>query len=160
AAACGGGGGGGGGQTPPDETAPDAPTINAVAGDNLVDANEAAAVVVVSGTAEAGSTVVVTWGDVVSETTAADDGSWSVTFDPGELPADGPSTIKATATDAAGNTSAEATLDVTVDTVTPVVDTTPPDAPVLNAVGTVNAAAVAAGVTVSGTAEPNSTVDV
>src|SRR5690606_3957241 len=35
AAAGGGGGGGGGGQTPPDETAPDAPTINAVAGDNL-----------------------------------------------------------------------------------------------------------------------------
>src|SRR5690606_25632438 len=97
---------------------------------------------------------------VVKETTAADDGSWSVTFDPGELPADGPSTIKATATDAAGNTSAEATPDVTVDTATPGVETTPPDAPVLNAVGTVNAAAVAAGVTVSGTAEPNSTVDV
>src|SRR5690606_3239135 len=43
AAAAGGGGGGGGGDTPADTTPPDAPVIDAVTGDNAIDATEAAA---------------------------------------------------------------------------------------------------------------------
>ncbi len=164
AAAGGGGSGGGGGSTPvdpdPDDTEPPAaPTINAVAGDNIVDAAEAAADVVVSGTAEAGSTVTVDWGTASKTATASEDGAWSVSFAPADLPAsDGASTISVTATDAAGNVSEPSTASVTMDTGAP--DTVAPDAPVVDPVGTVNAAAVATGVSVSGTAEPNSTVDV
>ncbi|MCO5118049.1 MAG: Ig-like domain-containing protein [Burkholderiaceae bacterium] len=159
-AAAAGGGGGGGGGTPeePDETPPDAPMINAVAGDDIVNQGEETNGVEVSGTAEAGSTVSVTWGGVTKTATAGEDGSWSVTFAAAELPADGATTISATAADAAGNVSEAGTRAVTVATDT--VDSTPPDAPTVDAVGTVNAAAVAAGVSVSGTAEPGSTVDV
>src|SRR5690606_40601385 len=53
--------------------------INDVAGDNAVNADEAADGVVVSGTAESGSTVAVTW-DGVTRSATATGGSWSITF--------------------------------------------------------------------------------
>lgn len=123
AAAASGGGGGGGSSTPPpppaDTTPPEAPVISAVASDNIVNAAEAAAGVAVSGTAEAGSTVTVTWGTTSKTATADASGKWSVSFAAGEVPADGNTTISATARDAAGNTSVAGTHPVTVDTTAP-----------------------------------------
>jgi len=160
-AAAAGGGGGGGSKTPADTTPPDAPVVNTVAGNGTVDAAEAAAGVAVSGTAEANSTVTVTWGTTSKTATADANGAWSVNFTQAELPADGPSTISATARDAAGNVSSAGTQAVTVNIGAP--DTTAPDAPVIAAVAgddVVNAAEAGGGVDVSGTAEAGSTVEV
>ncbi|MCO5118053.1 MAG: Ig-like domain-containing protein [Burkholderiaceae bacterium] len=160
-AAAGGGGGGGSDGTPADTDPPAAPVIDAIAGDNAIDATEAAADVVVSGTAEANSTVTVTWGvEGQSKTaTAGADGAWSVSFAPGELP-EGAVTISATATDAAGNTSQAASASVTVEAAAPG-DTTPPAAPVINAVtgdNAIDATEAANGFSVTGTAEAGSTI--
>ena len=129
------------------------PVINAVATDNIVNAAEKATGVTVSGTAETGSSVVVSWG-AVSKTVAAAGGNWSTSFSSAEVPADASTTISAVATDIAGNASIAGTKGVTVDT-------TAPALPVIAAVATdniVNAAEKATGVTVSGTAETGSSV--
>jgi len=105
-----------------------------------------------SGTAEAGSTVtVIVDGVVVGTTVANASGSWS--FTPGAALADGPHTVKATATDAVGNTSAQS------NTNTFTVDTTPPAAPVVltPANGSVTSDNTP---TYTGTAEAGSTVTV
>ncbi|MCL4183633.1 MAG: hypothetical protein KJ011_09320 [Burkholderiaceae bacterium] len=126
----------------PDTTAPAAPVIAAVAGNDVVNNAEATAGVAVSGTAEAGSTVSVTWGSSVKTATADGSGNWSVNFAAGELPADGNTTISATATDASGNESTAGTHAVAIDT-------TAPGAPTAN---------VALDGMVSGVAEAGSTV--
>lgn len=82
-------------------TAP--PTISAIAGDNVVTANEKAAGVTVSGTAEAGTSVTVSIG-TVSQTVATDaSGQWSARFAAGQLPGDGAWEVRATAADVFGN---------------------------------------------------------
>lgn len=146
--------------SPADTTPPEAPMIGVVAANDVVDAGEAAAGVLVAGTAEPGSTVQVTWGDTTKPATMDDAGNWEVSFSQAELPADGVTQISATATDAAGNVSPAGIREVTVDTA---VDPGAPDAPVINAVAgddVVDATEAAANVTVSGTAEPDSTVTV
>jgi len=150
------GGGGGGSSKSTDTTAPPAPTIATVAGDNAVNAAERTAGVPVSGTAEAGSTVTVTWGTTSKTATADASGNWSVNFASGEVPANGSTTISATARDAAGNASTAGTRAVTVDTAAPTT-------PVVDAVAVddvVNAAERTAGVAVTGDAEAGSTVTV
>src|SRR5690606_24648042 len=73
--------------------------------------------------AEAGSTVTVTWGAASKTATAGEDGAWSVSFAPADLPAsDGPSTISVTATDAAGNVSEPSTREVTMAVGIPTID--------------------------------------
>ncbi|MBZ4419470.1 Ig-like domain-containing protein [Myxococcus sp. RHSTA-1-4] len=101
-----------------------------------------------TGTAEPGATVtVVVDGQTVGTVTAGADGSWSVT---GATPlTDGPHSVTATATDAAGNTATD-TNAFTVDTATSVAIATPAEGAVLNN-GTV---------TYTGTAEPGATVTV
>ena len=73
---------------------------------------------VLSGTAEAGSLIVVFDGDqVLGSVTAADDGSWSFTSPQLD---DGPHSLSATVTDSVGNASAPTTpLNFTVDTLPP-----------------------------------------
>ncbi|MDD5298624.1 MAG: Ig-like domain-containing protein, partial [Rhodocyclaceae bacterium] len=118
-AAAAGGGGGGGSSTPAapaDTTPPAAPVIGTVATDNVVNAAEKAAGVTVSGTAEANSTVAITWGGTTHTVTASGAGSWTTNFTSGEIPADASTTLSATARDAAGNTSTAGTRNVTVDT--------------------------------------------
>lgn len=100
-----------------DTTAPDAPVINMVAGNDLIDAGEKAAGVTVSGTAEADTSVAVTWGSTTKQVVAVD-GEWSVQFAAGELPVDGVSLISAVATDAIGNASPAGERDVLVITAT------------------------------------------
>ncbi|WP_411570766.1 BapA/Bap/LapF family large adhesin, partial [Pectobacterium cacticida] len=122
--------------TAPDITAPDTPHAY-ISEDGLT----------ISGTAEAGSTVTVTLPDGSTlDATAADDGTWSLLL-PETLNAGQQLTV--TATDNAGNTSTSVTVTVP-DTSLP--DTTPPDAP--------EAAVSADGLTVSGDAEPDSTITI
>ncbi|BBQ47791.1 hypothetical protein WP2W18E11_07890 [Acinetobacter pittii] len=91
-----------------DTTAPNAPVLDPI---NATDP--------VSGTAEAGSTVTVTYPDGTTATVVAGtDGSWSVP-NPGNL-VDG-DTVTATATDPAGNTSLPGTGTVSADITPPVV---------------------------------------
>ncbi len=91
-----------------DTTAPNAPVLDPI---NATDP--------VSGTAEPGSTVTVTYPDGTTATVVAGtDGSWSVP-NPGNL-VDG-DTVTATATDPAGNTSLPGTGTVSADITPPVV---------------------------------------
>jgi MYXO-CTERM domain-containing protein len=106
---------------------------------------------VISGTAEAGATVtVIIDGTAVGTTTASASGSW--TFTPPAL-AEGPHTVRATATDVAGNISPSS------NTNTFTVDLTPPAAPVVTAPSEGAVLATATPV-IRGTAEPGSTVTV
>src|SRR5690606_4339891 len=159
AAAGGGGGRGGGGGGGDDQNPPGIPTIDPVAGGDGVDADEAAAGITVTGTAEPGSTVTVVWSGAdesyQQEGIADENGAWSVMFPTDQVPEDGATTISATAANAHGS-SEPATQDVTVDT-------TPPEPATIDAItgdNTVSAAEAAAGVEISGTAEEGATVEV
>ncbi len=72
---------------PPPPQPPPPPVISVIAGDDIVDAGEAAAGVTVSGTAQAGASVSVTWGSTVLTTDAGPTGAWLVTFTPDNVPA-------------------------------------------------------------------------
>ncbi|HLS57939.1 MAG TPA: Ig-like domain-containing protein, partial [Zeimonas sp.] len=101
-----------------DTTPPGTPTIALVAGDDRVNASEAGAGVAVVGTAEASSTVTVTWGSSQEVVTADGAGNWSTSFS--TVPADGPATtISARAQDAAGNAGPTGSRVVEIDTVAP-----------------------------------------
>ncbi|PTV51276.1 BapA/Bap/LapF family prefix-like domain-containing protein, partial [Acinetobacter seifertii] len=122
-----------------DTTAPNAPVLNPI---NATDP--------VTGTAEAGSTVKVTFPDGTTATVVAGpDGTWSVP-NPGDL-TDG-QTVTATATDPAGNTSLPGTGVVSADITAPVVALddvlTNDNTPVLT--GTVNDPTATVVVTVDG----------
>src|SRR5690606_23795253 len=87
-----------------DTLRPAAPTIGAVAVNDFVDTDEAAAgIAITGGGAESGGTVRVTWGGVTRTGVVDGAGNWSVNFAPGEIPGDGTYNISATAYDAAGN---------------------------------------------------------
>ena len=136
-----------------DFTAPNAAVINPVAIDNVINASEKGAGIVVTGTAEAGSAVAVTWG-AASKSATATGGVWSVTFASGEVPADNvASTISATVTDTAGNAGVAATRTV-------LIDSTGPSATITTVAGdnAINAAEATTGVTVTGTTEANAKV--
>ena len=119
-----------------DTVAPGAPTIGLVASDDVINAAEQAATVMVTGTKEAGSTVTLNG----NATTEVDATHWSATLSSSMINGfgQGPAALTATASDAAGNT-ATGTRGISVDTVAPVagtlaflnlsdphVDTTPP----------------------------------
>jgi hypothetical protein len=92
-----------------DTTAPTV-TVNAVAGDNLIDATEAAQPLVVSGSAtaaDAGQTVTVTLNGTAYTGTVNADGSWNVTIPAGALngAANGTYLLTTSLNDAAGNTT-------------------------------------------------------
>ena len=82
-------------------------------GDDLINAAEAAGGITVSGTAEIGATLTVNGVAVPVDAS----GGWTTSVAPA---GDGPLTVTAVATDAAGNT-ATATHELTVDTVAPAV---------------------------------------
>ncbi len=131
-----------------DTTPPPAPVVITPANGSVANNNQP----VVTGTAEANSTVTVfVDGTSVGTTTADASGNWSFTV--GSALSDGSHTAKARSSDAAGNTS----VDSNTNTFT--IDTTPPAAPVVitpaNGVATGNTKPV-----VSGTAEANSTITV
>ncbi|WP_245392788.1 Ig-like domain-containing protein, partial [Salinicola halimionae] len=119
-----------------DATAPATPVIDPTNGETLI------------GTAEPGSTITLTDGDgnVMGEAITDDNGNWS--FQPDEPLADG-TEVNATATDAAGNVSDPASTIVGGA----IVDNTPPAAPT-------DVTVADDGTTVTGTAEPGSTVTI
>jgi Bacterial Ig-like domain len=94
-----------------------APTVSvaAVTGDNVITFAERSAGVTVTGSAESGSTVVVSWG-TASRTVSAAGGAYSAGFDAASIPASGVATVSATATDSAGN-SASSSVAVVINTI-------------------------------------------
>ncbi|HCF9477772.1 Ig-like domain-containing protein [Pseudomonas aeruginosa] len=118
---------GGQGSTTVDATAPATPTVNLSNGSSL------------SGTAEPGSTVILTDGNgnPIAEVTADGSGNW--TYTPSTPIANG-TVVNVVAEDAAGNSSPPATVTV---------DSSAPPAPVINPSN---------GVVISGTAEAGATV--
>ncbi|MEW5562731.1 Ig-like domain-containing protein [Enterobacter asburiae] len=118
-----------------DATAPDAPVIGSILddvgaiqgslnnGDSTDDTRPT-----LNGTAEAGSVVTIyDNGQKIGETTADGQGNWS--FTPESDLSEGEHSLTATATDAAGNTSAPSETWIVE-----IVDTTAPDAPVIGGV--------------------------
>ncbi|MFV5399165.1 Ig-like domain-containing protein, partial [Acinetobacter baumannii] len=142
-----------------DTAAPNTGTVNfsidSVTADNVINASEAAGNVTVTGVlknvpADAANTVVtvVINGQTYTATVDSTAGTWTVSVPGSDLTADTDQTIdaKVTFTDAAGNSSS------VNDTQTYTVDTTAPNAPVINPVNGVDP--------ITGTAEPGSTVTV
>ncbi|NEU07291.1 hypothetical protein GZH53_03100, partial [Flavihumibacter sp. R14] len=131
-----------------DTTPPAAPLITSPANGGLLNDNTPS----YSGTAESSSTVtVIVDGSTIGNTTANGTGNWS--FTPVIPLADGPHTLRATATDLAGNTGSGSSTN------TFIVDTTPPAAPV--ALTPANGSKTNDNTpTYSGTAEPLVTVTV
>ncbi|MEZ5739228.1 MAG: Ig-like domain-containing protein [Burkholderiaceae bacterium] len=89
-----------------DGTGPLAPVIDPVAGDDLVIFTEAQAGFAVTGSAEAGSRLTLTWGDTVRTAQADGAGRFRLDYGSGELPADGTQPLSITATDSFGNVGA------------------------------------------------------
>jgi hypothetical protein len=86
-----------------------------VATDDIINGAEQTATVTVTGTNEAGSTVTLNGNAVVADTAT----TWSYVLSGAAITAfgQGPETLTAVATDAAGNVSANGTRPITVDTV-------------------------------------------
>ena len=132
------------------DTLPPAVAITTIeGGDDLINAAEAAGGVTVSGTAEIGATLTVNG----AAATVDASGIWTTAVTPPAV--DGPLTVAAVATDAAGNIATD-TRDLTVDTVPPAVAITT----IEGGDDLINAAEAAGGITVSGTAEIGSTLTV
>jgi hypothetical protein len=135
-----------------DASAPAAPTIDVVAGDNFVGlADVTNDAYTITGTTEAGTSVAVSVDGTVGQAdVSGTTWSYAIAVTPGTEFSQ--NTIFAVATDAAGNASpASATVQVNVD-----LDT--PPAPAFDvASGTIDAAGLA-GVVISGSAEPDTTV--
>ena len=131
-----------------DTTAPLAPSINTVAVDNVVNSAEQTAVI--SGSAEAGSTLDLSIGGNTRSVTTNGSGAWSYTLTPTDIGAmgEGAETLSATATDVAGNVGVAGTRMISVDTVAPTttINTVAGD-------NAVNATELASGVTVTGSSE-------
>ena len=128
---------------PADTTAPDAPTVGNVTGNSTNGYT-------VTGTAEPNSTITIkdNNGDTIGTGTTDESGNYTVTL-PGSV---GPNTpLNVTATDSSGNVSDPTSAITPADP-----DTTAPDAPVVGSV-TGNSTN---GYTVTGTAEPNSTITI
>jgi large repetitive protein len=134
-------------------------TIDAqqLGGDNIESGAEAANGIVLTGTAEAGSSVAVTFEGVTRTVTASQSGQWSASWTAAEVRSGQyDSTVTAVATDAAGN-SATTTHQVRIDTVvSPFTANMVPT----GADAVLNAAEAASGFTVTGTVEAGSTVAV
>ena len=102
-----------------DTSSPAPVLIDAIAQNNIVNALEKSAGVVVSGTSEAGSKVDITWGGSTKSINASSTGTWTVTFAAGDVPADGSTIVQARATDSVGNMSPISTLPITIDSGVP-----------------------------------------
>jgi hypothetical protein len=129
-----------------DATPPAVPTIAIVETDDVVNAAERADGVTITGTAEAGSAVTVTWGATAIATTATAAGTYVATFAANQVPPDGLTSVQAVSADAAGNSSSQ-TRAVSIDA-------TPPAAPTITSAAVTNLTRPVVG----GFAEAGSTV--
>lgn len=127
-------------------------------GDDILNAQEHAAGLTLTGTGEAGATVTVMLEGVSKTATVGSNGSWSVTYGSGEVPGgEYDTTVTATVTDLAGN-SATATHDLRVDTTTAATVEVAPAT--IGGDNFVNASELNNGITLGGTAEPGASVSV
>ncbi|QAX30654.1 Ig-like domain-containing protein [Leisingera sp. NJS204] len=139
------------------DTVVDPLTLNSgsIEGDNIVNETERSDGVTLTGTVEPGSTVVVQLGDATKTATVDADGNWSASFAAADI-AEGSynAAVVVSATDAVGNTS-EITDTLAIDTeVVPFTSDSVTDDDV------VSLAESAAGLSMSGTVEPGSAVQV
>lgn len=126
-----------------------------VEGDGAINAAEAADGVTLTGSAQPGSTVEVTFNGVTQPATVDGSGGWSATFPPSAIPTgETQVTVTAVATDPAGNSST-ASGTVTVDTLVNRLQFTSTSG---GADGVINAAEAASGLVVTGITEPGSSV--
>ncbi|KAA0209784.1 MAG: hypothetical protein DWB43_13650, partial [Lautropia sp.] len=105
-----------------DATLPPAPTIATIAGDNMINADEAGDSVTISGTLDAAYAdrpVSVQWGSLAPRAATVTGTAWSVEFAPADIPADDTQTVRVTYVNPAGTTSVEATQPVVIDRVKP-----------------------------------------
>ncbi|WP_237062141.1 Ig-like domain-containing protein [Loktanella sp. M215] len=133
-------------------------TVNPIpaGGDNTVNAAERTTGVTVTGTAEAGATVIVTMANASHTVTANAQGQWTTTYAQSEVPrSEGMvQTVTAVSTDLAGNTDT-ASGTVRIDTeIHATIDTSDVDGPD----GIVNAEETKDGVILHGTADAGATV--
>jgi len=132
-------------------------TNQAGGSDATINAAEAAQGIVLTGTVEAGSTVSAKMGNVTQSATVDQNGNWSVTFAPGDIPSGTySSSIVATATDKAGN-SRSVTQAVSVDTEAGILTISPEP---VEGDDVVNAAEASDGVAITGTADAGALVTV
>uniref|UniRef100_UPI003F6CDDA4 beta strand repeat-containing protein n=1 Tax=Sulfitobacter sp. TaxID=1903071 RepID=UPI003F6CDDA4 len=132
--------------------------LNAVEGDDIVSGAERLANggVLVTGTTEVGSTVVISLGNANANGTVDANGNWSVTFAPGQVPQGTEfTTVKVKATDRAGNSATES-HQVLIDTVVDPLDM----AQAGGSDGVVSAREAAVGIDLNGRVEAGSTVTV
>ena len=148
------GSGTGTGTVPRIEPTVDQDGVITIGGDDVTEADQS---VVISGTAEPESEVVVTVGDQTLTTTTDEDGVWAVDFADDDFPPDGTHDVTVVVTEEDG---------VITDLVGPVVviDLTPPDLALDDGVASVgdltNAADYADGIEIGGTGEPGASVEV
>ncbi|MEL7117052.1 MAG: Ig-like domain-containing protein, partial [Pseudomonadota bacterium] len=112
---------------------------------------------VVTGTGVPGSTIQVTVNDKTVTTTVGGDGTWTATFDPGDLPSDGVWEAVVVGPDSNGTS-------ITLDGPTMDIDTTPPVVNVTDGTQStgdfVNAVTQASGTVITGTGEAGATLAV
>ncbi len=156
AAIIGGGGGDGGGSGDPGAGGIADPTVDNP--DAVVDVSgNTTDPVVVSGTGEPGSDVVVAIGDTEQTTTIGDDGTWTTTFDPADLPVDGSYDVVVTVDDPDGVTHELDGPSINIDTTPPPVEVT---AGTQSVGEVVNGTEYDAGTVISGTGEAGASVAV
>lgn len=125
--------------------------------DGVINAEEAAQGLTLTGTTEPGGTVTLSLGGQTVQATVATDGSWTASFSAGQLPAGEQTlTLTAVATDPAGNTDT-LTQDVRIDTDAGILTISP--APV-EGDDLVNMVEASDGVVLTGTSNPYQMVDV
>lgn len=137
-----------------DSGLPAIPTISTIANDDILIPSERTGMVTVSGSAEANSKVIVTFGGVSQEVPVGPQRTWTAEFSGSALPASGDTQVTAQVKDSAGNLSDVASRIVTF--VSGAVT-----APIIGAISVdnaVNAAEKPVGVRISGLAAANETV--
>ena len=128
-----------------------------VGGDNIVSGAEAASGIALTGTADAGATVAITFEGITRTVTASQTGTWTANFASGDVRSGTyASTVSVRATDAAGNV-ATTSHAINVDTEVKPFTRTMLSAGIDNVV---NAVEAASGLSVAGNVEPGSTVQV
>lgn len=97
---------------------PDAPTVNTISDDNLINDSENTAGFNLTGTGEVDATITVTGFETADKTaTVQADGTWTIAVADADLADNGSNTLSVTATDANGNESEATTTTITTDLV-------------------------------------------